>query len=41
VVGCVHVSTRIEEDNGTQAESFVVAADGSAKPSRVVRLAKT
>jgi dipeptidyl aminopeptidase/acylaminoacyl peptidase len=30
------VSTRIEEDNGTRAETWLVPADGSTKPRRVL-----
>jgi dipeptidyl aminopeptidase/acylaminoacyl peptidase len=34
------VSTRIEDDNSTRVETFVVAADASARPSRVVHYGK-
>jgi dipeptidyl aminopeptidase/acylaminoacyl peptidase len=30
------VSTRVEEDNSTETQSWVVAADGAAKPARVL-----
>src|SRR5262245_38828106 len=34
------VSTRIEDDNSTRVETFVVSADASTKPSRVVHYGK-
>src|SRR3989441_3300979 len=34
------MSTRIEDDNSTRTETFVVPADGAAKPSRVVHYGK-
>src|SRR3989441_5016944 len=34
------VATRIEDDNSTRTETFVVAADGSGQPTRVVHYGK-
>src|SRR5262249_2770392 len=34
------VSTRIEDDNSTRTETFVVPSDGSAAPARVVHYGK-
>jgi dipeptidyl aminopeptidase/acylaminoacyl peptidase len=34
------VSTRIEDDNSTRTETFVVRSDGSARPNRVVHYGK-
>src|SRR5262245_41309308 len=34
------VSTRIEDDNSTRTETFVVSADASSRPSRVVHYGK-
>jgi dipeptidyl aminopeptidase/acylaminoacyl peptidase len=34
------VATRIEDDNSTRTETFVVAADGSVRPTRVVHYGK-
>jgi dipeptidyl aminopeptidase/acylaminoacyl peptidase len=33
-------STRVEEDNSTRTETFVVAADGSSRPARIVHYGK-
>jgi hypothetical protein len=34
------IATRIEDDNSTRTETFVVAADGSVRPTRVVHYGK-
>ncbi len=34
------VSTRVEDDNSTRTETFVVPADGSAEPARIVHYGK-
>jgi dipeptidyl aminopeptidase/acylaminoacyl peptidase len=34
------VATRVEDDNSTRTEAFVVASDGSARPTRVVHYGK-
>jgi dipeptidyl aminopeptidase/acylaminoacyl peptidase len=34
------VATRVEEDNSTRTEAFVVASDGSSRPARIVHYGK-